>query len=195
MSVFSPTLKAVAAVVLVVVDVVAALFFEPQAVATTSEHEEQRDQGLQRGLREVLDCGTKTVADSTSHTVLGVALRARGGQLEVLLAAGGELPESRVWRRGSRSLRRLRGRSTSTRSRTSNNSKRGCCAADRSRRRISVSPRRMRPSTATGASSLRCRPIMPSSSRLRRCGSARSSRTRTSVSRSRPRRSRSRSCA
>ena len=36
------------------------------------------------------------MVDSTSHTVLGVALRARGGHLEVLLAAGGELPESRV---------------------------------------------------------------------------------------------------
>jgi ADP-ribose pyrophosphatase YjhB (NUDIX family) len=35
------------------------------------------------------------VVDSTSHTVLGVALRARGGQLEVLLA-GGALPESEV---------------------------------------------------------------------------------------------------
>jgi 8-oxo-dGTP diphosphatase len=35
------------------------------------------------------------VVDSTSHTVLGVALHARGGQLEVLLAGGG-LPESRV---------------------------------------------------------------------------------------------------
>ena len=36
MSVFSPTLKAVAAVVLVVLDVVAALFFEPHAVAATA---------------------------------------------------------------------------------------------------------------------------------------------------------------
>ncbi len=35
------------------------------------------------------------MADSTSHTVLGVALRARGRHLEVLLAGGG-LPESRV---------------------------------------------------------------------------------------------------
>ena len=35
------------------------------------------------------------MADSTSHTVLGVGLRARGGHLEVLLA-GGRLPESRV---------------------------------------------------------------------------------------------------
>ncbi len=35
------------------------------------------------------------MVDSTSHTVLGVALRARGGQLEVLLAEG-RLPESRV---------------------------------------------------------------------------------------------------
>ena len=35
------------------------------------------------------------MADSTSHTVLGVALRAHCGHLEVLLA-GGRLPESRV---------------------------------------------------------------------------------------------------
>jgi ADP-ribose pyrophosphatase YjhB (NUDIX family) len=35
------------------------------------------------------------VVDSTAHTVLGVALRARSGRLEVLLA-GGRLPESRV---------------------------------------------------------------------------------------------------
>ena len=35
------------------------------------------------------------MADSTSHTVLGVALRARGGRLEVLLTGGG-LPESPV---------------------------------------------------------------------------------------------------
>ena len=35
------------------------------------------------------------MADSTSHTVLGVALRASGGRLEVLLGGGG-LPESRV---------------------------------------------------------------------------------------------------
>jgi 8-oxo-dGTP diphosphatase len=35
------------------------------------------------------------VVDSTSHTVLGVGLRARGGHLEVLLV-GGRLPESRV---------------------------------------------------------------------------------------------------
>jgi len=35
------------------------------------------------------------VVDSTSHTVLGVALRARDGRLEVLLA-GGRLPEARV---------------------------------------------------------------------------------------------------
>ena len=35
------------------------------------------------------------MVDSTSHTVLGVVLRAHGGHLEVLLA-GGKLPESRV---------------------------------------------------------------------------------------------------
>jgi 8-oxo-dGTP diphosphatase len=35
------------------------------------------------------------MTDSTSHTVLGVALRARGAHLEVLLA-GGRLPEARV---------------------------------------------------------------------------------------------------
>jgi 8-oxo-dGTP diphosphatase len=35
------------------------------------------------------------VADSTSHAVVGVALRARGGRLEVLLD-GGRLPEARV---------------------------------------------------------------------------------------------------
>jgi 8-oxo-dGTP diphosphatase len=35
------------------------------------------------------------VVDSTSHTVLGVVLRAHSGHLEVLLA-GGKLPESRV---------------------------------------------------------------------------------------------------
>ena len=35
------------------------------------------------------------MTDSTSHTVLGVALRAHRGQLEVLLGAGG-LPESQV---------------------------------------------------------------------------------------------------
>ncbi len=35
------------------------------------------------------------MVDSTSHTVLGVVLRAHGGHLEVLLAGGG-LPESRV---------------------------------------------------------------------------------------------------
>jgi len=38
------------------------------------------------------------VVDSTSHTVLGVALRARDGRLEVLLA-GGRLPEARVGQR------------------------------------------------------------------------------------------------
>jgi ADP-ribose pyrophosphatase YjhB (NUDIX family) len=38
-------------------------------------------------LSEVLDCGTKTVADSTSHTVVGVVLRARGGRLEALLGS------------------------------------------------------------------------------------------------------------
>ena len=35
------------------------------------------------------------MTDSTSHTVLGVALRAHGGHLEVLLAKG-KLPEARV---------------------------------------------------------------------------------------------------
>lgn len=40
---------------------------------------------------EVLDSGTKTVADSTSHAVVGVVLRARAGRLETLLA-NGELP-------------------------------------------------------------------------------------------------------
>jgi ADP-ribose pyrophosphatase YjhB (NUDIX family) len=42
-------------------------------------------------LSEVLDCGTKTVADSTSpdrHEAIGAVLRARDGRLEVLLLAG-----------------------------------------------------------------------------------------------------------
>jgi hypothetical protein len=39
-------------------------------------------------LSEVLDCGTKTVSDSTWHTTVGVVLRARDGRLEVLLAEG-----------------------------------------------------------------------------------------------------------
>ena len=80
------------------------------------------------------------MADSTSHTVLGVALRARDGRLEVLLAgrraAGGAASP-----RASRSPRRSRGRSTSRRSRTSSSSRRGCCATGGSRPRISVSPR------------------------------------------------------
>jgi 8-oxo-dGTP diphosphatase len=36
------------------------------------------------GISEVLDSGTKTVDDSTSHTVVGVVLRVRDGRLEVL---------------------------------------------------------------------------------------------------------------
>jgi ADP-ribose pyrophosphatase YjhB (NUDIX family) len=39
--------------------------------------------------------GRKLVADSTSHTVLGVALRVHDGRLEVLLA-GGRLPEAQL---------------------------------------------------------------------------------------------------
>ena len=83
------------------------------------------------------------MVDSTSHTVLGVVLRARGGHLEVLLA-GGRLPESRARRARAARRRRSRGRSTSRRSRTSSSSRRGCCATGGSRPRTSVSPRRMR---------------------------------------------------
>jgi ADP-ribose pyrophosphatase YjhB (NUDIX family) len=39
------------------------------------------------GISEVLDSGTKTVDDSTSHTVVGVVLRVRDGRLEVLIAS------------------------------------------------------------------------------------------------------------
>src|SRR5207253_1685142 len=46
-----------------------------------------RDQSLQDA-SEVLDSGTKTVVDSTSHAVAAVVLRARDGRLEVLLADG-----------------------------------------------------------------------------------------------------------
>jgi len=99
MSVFSPTLKAVAAVVLVVLgvlEVVATLLFEPHAVAASASTRSSGVRDFNGASEGVLDCGTKTVVDSTSHTVLGVALRARGGQLEVLLAGRGRLPESRL---------------------------------------------------------------------------------------------------
>jgi 8-oxo-dGTP diphosphatase len=39
------------------------------------------------GISEVLDSGTKSVADSTSHAVVGVALRVHDGRLEALLAS------------------------------------------------------------------------------------------------------------
>jgi ADP-ribose pyrophosphatase YjhB (NUDIX family) len=39
------------------------------------------------GISEVLDSGTKTVADSTSHAVVGVVLRVHDGGLEALLAS------------------------------------------------------------------------------------------------------------
>jgi 8-oxo-dGTP diphosphatase len=47
------------------------------------------------GISEVLDSGTKTVADSTSHTAVATALRARRGRLEVLLDHGA-LPAERL---------------------------------------------------------------------------------------------------
>jgi len=49
--------------------------------------------GFFTALSEVLDCGTKTVSDSTWHTTVGVVLRTRDGRLEVLLR-GGALPSA-----------------------------------------------------------------------------------------------------
>src|ERR1700750_1612883 len=102
MSVLSPTLKPPPdALVAVVVDAVVVLdelfFLEPQPAARVASAMTSSRIGISRfnGASEVLDSGTKTVADSTSHAVVGVVLRARDGRLEVLLA-GGELPAARL---------------------------------------------------------------------------------------------------
>src|SRR4051794_11329678 len=100
MSVLSPTLKSpldALAVVVAVVVVDALSLLEPQPAATVASARTSTRYGVSRfnGASEVLDSGTKTVADSTSHAVVGVVLRARDGRLEVLLA-GDDLPAARL---------------------------------------------------------------------------------------------------
>ena len=54
---------------------------EPHPLARRASETTSRAIGISffTALSEVLDCGTKTVADSTSHTVVGVVLRVREG--------------------------------------------------------------------------------------------------------------------
>src|SRR5436305_2072441 len=79
--------------------VVFASFFDPQPAASTTSVATSRASGISlfTGPSEVLDCGTKTVADSTSHAVVAVVLRAAAGRLEVLLA-GDALPAATLVR-------------------------------------------------------------------------------------------------
>jgi ADP-ribose pyrophosphatase YjhB (NUDIX family) len=89
-SVTRPTLNWLAAVAAVDVTGGAALcFFDPQPAASNASTTTSGANGiiLFTGLSEVLDCGTKTVADSTSHTVVGVVLRVRDGRLEALIGS------------------------------------------------------------------------------------------------------------
>ena len=133
--------------------------------------------------------GRKPVPDSTSHAVLGVVVRVRGGRLEALLAPR-RAPPRRVARGGARARgrrRRARARRAARDARPPRRHARDGVPRARARRRPS--------SPATGAVGSDAGATMPSSSPPRRRGCARSSRTRTSASRSLRRRSRSRSCA
>ena len=81
---------------------------QPAAASARAATEGDRGESLHEP-SEVLDCGTKTVADSTSHTVVAVVMRARGGRLEALLAARVRARSPRRVARAARS----RARSTS----------------------------------------------------------------------------------
>src|SRR4051794_10584111 len=92
MSVLSPTLKSlfdVLAVVVAVDELDELLLLEPHPAATVASEMTSSRIGISRfnGASEVLDSGTKTVADSTSHAVVGVVLRVHDGRLEALLAS------------------------------------------------------------------------------------------------------------
>src|SRR5260221_10189704 len=93
MSVIRPTLNDDPAVVVGVV-VELAFFVDPHpAAARARARTSMAISGFFTALSEVLDCGTKTVSDSTWHTTVGVVLRTRDGRLEVLLR-GGALPSA-----------------------------------------------------------------------------------------------------
>jgi ADP-ribose pyrophosphatase YjhB (NUDIX family) len=87
MSVLRPTLNVLpdwVVVAFVVVDEELD-FFEPQPAARSASAATSTANGMSlfTGPPRVLDCGAKTMADSTSHRVLAVAAKARAGRLDV----------------------------------------------------------------------------------------------------------------
>ncbi len=182
-----------------VVDAVELAFFdEPQpAAATARTNTNVAISSFFTALSEVLDCGTKTVSDSTWHTTVGVVLRARDGRLEVLLVEGA-LPSAPLARGESLEAALARAVDTSalahleqleTRVRADGDLVTAYLGLARSDSELDGELERCRPSAAPRVATTR------RSSRRPRLGSARSCRTPTSASRSRRRRSRSRSSA
>ena len=82
MSVLSPTLNELPlAAVVVGVEDEDDFFDEPQPAARSASAM-RATSSFFNGASEVLDSGTKTVADSTSHAVVAVVVSVRGGQVE-----------------------------------------------------------------------------------------------------------------
>ena len=195
MSVTRPTLNAEVAVVVDAVEL--AFFEEPQPAAATARTNTSMTIGsFFTALSEVLDCGTKTVSDSTWHTTVGVVLRARDGRLEVLLAEGA-LPAAPLARGESLEAALARAvddgalahlEQLETRVRADGDLVTAYLGLARSDAELD--------GEWSGAAVCHARSRRRgSSSRRRRAASARSCRTPTSASRSHRRRSRSRSSA
>src|SRR5439155_10933928 len=73
--------------------VVAAFLVEPQPAAVRARRATTMSRnGIFTVVSEVLDCGTKTVADSTHHSVLAVVLRARTAGLDAVVSSVARRP-------------------------------------------------------------------------------------------------------